>query len=408
MSNNSAHTAARATDDRRAGLVPVACLLTVGALLGLSTNLVKVAANRGMNPLTLLTWSVAGAALVVSGANALAGRRPRPGRRYTEYAVIAGLIGVVAPNLLMYAAVPRVGAGFVTLSIAFPPLLTYLGALALRMERFDRIRAAGVGVALAGATYMAFMKVSAPDAPVPWIAATMLAPVILAVGNIYRTARWPAGATPEELVPGVLLAAGAALFAVGAVAGFPLALRRHEPLDIVLVVVQTGLLSGQYVLYFVLQKRGGPVLMSLLGSVAAVVGVPTSVLLLGEAPPAGLAPGGILITIGIVLLVRIPAGPALDTGAVRAYYTPTPVSVPDTNGADDVGPGQEDERRSPPRAHRRPGVRDPAHGRCGPLLRGHPDADRRGPRRPGQGQQDAARIAYPDLRRGRLRHRRPG
>ena len=45
------------------------------------------------------------------------------------------------------------------------------------------------------------MKFSAPNAPMLWIAATMLAPAILAVGNIYRTARWPAGAKPEELVP---------------------------------------------------------------------------------------------------------------------------------------------------------------------------------------------------------------
>lgn len=289
---------------RRAWLVPVTCLLVVGALLGLSTNLVKYAANRGLNPLTLLTWSVMGAALVVTGVNGWTGRLSRPDRRYTEYFVLAALIGVVAPNLLMYAAVPRVGAGFVTLSIAFPPLLTYLGTLALRMERFDGFRATGVGVALAGATYMAYMKFSAPEAPMSWIAATMLAPVILAVGNIYRTARWPAGATPEDLVPGVLLASGVALVAIGALSGFPLAVRWNEPHEILLIVLQTGLLSAQYVLYFVLQKHGGPVLMSLLGSVAAVVGVPTAVLLLGEAPPAGLAVGGIMIAVGIVLLVR--------------------------------------------------------------------------------------------------------
>ena len=88
----------------------------------------------------------------MSTVNAVTGRLPRPGRRYMEYFVVAALVGVVAPNLLMYAAVPRVGAGFVTLSIAFAPMLTYLGALALHIERFDSFRATGVGVALAGAT----------------------------------------------------------------------------------------------------------------------------------------------------------------------------------------------------------------------------------------------------------------
>ncbi|MBU2501128.1 DMT family transporter [bacterium] len=304
MSNNAVRDADPAVAGSRPWLVPVASLLTVGALLGLSTNLVKYAANRGLNPLTLLTWSVVGAALVVSTVNAVTGRLRRPDRRYLEYFFVAALVGVVAPNLLMYAAVPRVGAGFVTLSIAFPPLLTYLGALALRMERFDGFRATGVGVALAGATYMAYMKVSTPDAPVIWIAATMLAPVILAVGNIYRTARWPAGAAPEELVPGVLLVSGAALIAAGAFTGIPLAVRWHDSFDILLIVLQAGLLSAQYVLYFVLQKRGGPVLMSLLGSVAAVIGVPTAVLLLGETLPEGIVPGAVAITVGIALVVR--------------------------------------------------------------------------------------------------------
>lgn len=295
---------APAGDDRRSRLIPVSCLITVGTLLGLSTNLVKHAANRGMNPLTLLTWSVAGAALVVSFVNVVRGRMTFPDRRAMEYFVVAALVGVVVPNLLMYAAVPRVGAGFVTLSIAFPPLFTYLGALALRLERFDARRATGVGVALAGATSMAYMKLSAPEAPVPWIAATMLSPVILAFGNIYRTVRWPAGAAPEALAPGVLLVSGAVLITLGALAGFPLAVSRHGPFEILMIVLQTGLLSAQYILYFVLQKHGGPVLMSLLGSVAAVVGVPAAVLLLGEAPPAGLALGGVLIATGIVLLVR--------------------------------------------------------------------------------------------------------
>lgn len=293
-----------ATQTRQSWLVPVVCLLTVGILLGLSTNLVKYAANRGLNPLTMLTWSVACAALIFNMRNMLIGRIPRPSRRYAEYIVVAALVGVVAPNLLIYAAVPQVGAGFVTLSIAFPPLLTYLGALALRMESFDGYRATGVGVALAGATIMAYMKATTPDAPILWIAATMLAPVVLAIGNLYRTARWPDGAAPQELVSGVLLVSGVALSAAGILTSFPLALRWHDPFDIFMIALQTCLLSGQYVLYFILQKRGGPVLMSLLGSVAAVVGVPTAVFVLGESPPSGLLVGGTMITIGIVFLVR--------------------------------------------------------------------------------------------------------
>lgn len=67
-------------------------------------------------------------------------------------------------------------------------------------------------------------------------------------------------------------------------------------------MVQAGLFAGQFLLLFVLQKTGGPVLLSLLGSVGAVVGVPVAIFLQGENPPAGLFLGASLIALGVALV----------------------------------------------------------------------------------------------------------
>ena len=69
-----------------------------------------------------------------------------------------------------------------------------------------------------------------------------------------------------------------------------------------LILVQTLVFALQFLLLFVLQRRGGPVYLSLLGSVGAVVAIPVAVLLLDERPPAGLALGATLIALGIALL----------------------------------------------------------------------------------------------------------
>ncbi len=295
---------------RRAWMIPPALLLATGALLGVSTNLAKLAADAGLDPLAFLTWSVVGATVVLVSVSAARRRLPPLSARTTEYFVVSGLISVAVPNLLFFAAVPRVGAGFVALAIAFPPLFTYLGALLLGMERFQARRATGVVLALGGAVLLAVFKLSDPDANPLWVAATLLGPVFLAVGNIYRTARWPEGAAPDELAPGMLTASGLMLLAVGVVAGaFPGISDRFSltvPIDHVaptlLILAQVVTFSVQYLLFFILQKRGGPVYLSLLGSVGALVGVPIAVLLLGEAVPQGLAIGGVLIALGIGLL----------------------------------------------------------------------------------------------------------
>jgi drug/metabolite transporter (DMT)-like permease len=283
--------------------VPLACLLGAGSLLGVSTTLAKLAPRFGLAPLPFVAWSVAGAAVVMLVFNAARSVPLRRDRASIRYALIAGFVTIVAPHLLVFAAVPHAGAAFVSLAIAFPPLFTYLGALAMRMERFDRMRAAGVILALAGAAWLALLKLAAPDAPVGWILAALCIPLVLATGNIYRTLHWPRGARPDELAGPMMSAAAATLLGAGTlVPGLSLAVPLDHPEPLALIAGQIAVFSVQYLLHFVLQQRGGPVYLSLLGSVGALVGVPVAVLVLGEAVPRGLAPSAVLIAGGIALL----------------------------------------------------------------------------------------------------------
>lgn len=288
----------------RTWLVPLLCLLATGMLLGCITNMAKLAGDAGLSPVSFLAWSVSGGALILLAVNAVRRRLPRLNKRSLEYFLIAGLVSIAAPNLILFAAVPHVGVSFVALAVAFPPLLTYLGALALRMERYSHRRAAGVLLALSGAAYLAMLKLQAPDAPTLWIIATLFGPVLLAIGNIYRSIRWPEGARPDELAPGMLGAAGLLLLIFGLLPGSTLGVPAATDLPLILIAVQSVLFALQYFLFFILQKTGGPVYLSLMGSVAAVFGVPIAVFLLGETPPDGLFIGAALIAAGIWFVTR--------------------------------------------------------------------------------------------------------
>ena len=71
-----------------------------------------------------------------------------------------------------------------------------------------------------------------------------------------------------------------------------------DSLPLVLIIVQAAVFAGMFLLLFMLQKTGGPVLLSLLGSVGALVGVPVAIFLQGETPPEGLFLGATLIAAG--------------------------------------------------------------------------------------------------------------
>ena len=301
-------TKAERLQHRRSWLIPCLCLLAGGMLLGVTTNLAKYAGTIGLTPVAFLFWSISGAALILLLVALLRNELPPLNARSFEYYIVAALVSVAGANLIFFSAIPQVGAGFVAMTIALPPLLTYLGALALRIERLQPLRAFGVAAALLGAGVLAAHKFAAPNVSVVWVLIALCGPVLLAIGNIYRTLRWPPNASPSALAPGMLIAAAVQLGLVGMLPNFTLAVPLAsasisgvlESLSVGLIVLQAVLFAGQFLLLFLLQKTGGPVLLSLLGAVGAVVGVPIAVFIQGEAAPEGLILGASLIAIGVV------------------------------------------------------------------------------------------------------------
>ncbi|WP_352337346.1 DMT family transporter [Psychrobacter sp. 16-MNA-CIBAN-0192] len=282
-----------------AWLIPFACLIAGGILTGLSTNLAKYAGSIGLTALAFLFWAITGAAIILLVIATVRRERPLLTARYLEYYFIAALVSVAGANLIFFSAIPHVGASFVALILALPPLLTYIGALALDMERFNKQRAFGVACALAGASVLAIHKFSAADASIFWVLLALCGPILLAIGNLYRTLRWPDQASPMALAPGMLIAAALLLAMVSLFPTFSLAVPMGKMLPFIVIVVQAFIFAGQFLLLFLLQKTGGPVLLSLLGTIGAVVGVPIAIFLQGERPPDGLLLGASLIGLGV-------------------------------------------------------------------------------------------------------------
>ena len=287
---------------RNTWLLPLLLLLSGWMLLGLSTNLAKLAGDVGLAPLALLGWSMSGAAAILLIAAALRGCLPPVGKRTLRYYAISALVSVAGSNFIFFSAIPHVGASFVAMIVTLPPLLTYVGALALKMERFQMVRAMGVAAALAGAGVLAAAQLKVPDTDVFWVLLALGGPVLLAIGNLYRTLRWPAGVPAEALAPGMVTGAAAMLMLAGLLPGYSLAIPTDQSLPLILVIVQAFIFAGQFQLLFLLQKAGGPVLLSLLGSVGAIVGVPVAIVLQNETPPQGLIPSAGLIALGITLV----------------------------------------------------------------------------------------------------------
>ncbi|WP_198662919.1 DMT family transporter [Cohaesibacter intestini] len=302
------------TVSRWRSCLPLLLVLLVGSLLACSLIVGKLAINAGAAPLAFLCLALLGSGLGLWLLSIIRRQAARLSLRVLEYGMVAGLLFLL-PNIVGFLAVRYVGAGFISMTFLFPLLITYCLALIAGLERFSLLLALAVLIGLAGGVLLAASKASLGDAPLIWIILTLCGPFVIAAGNLYRTLRWPYGVAPLFLASQMLLMAGLMLLPLVLVVeggnGFLSAITDGA---VVILVWQMLTFSSLYFFYFILQKVAGPVYLSQIGSVAAVVGAGVASFGLGEQLPPNLGLAAFLVAIGVFLFQRAAARKREDVG----------------------------------------------------------------------------------------------
>lgn len=277
-------------------------LLATGGLLGLNFPLGRAAGAAGVHGLVWAVLIATAAALVLGG---LVLRRPHPGNpAHLRYFLVTAILAFGLPNALLFSAIPHLGSGYTALFYTLSPMLTAGFAALAGLGRPKPAELLGIALGLAGAVLVVSGRgeIGRP-APLPWLAAGLLVPVSLAVGNVYRSVAWPRGADPLWLAAGsnavaALVLALVTLATLGPGAFAPLAAVPR------LALAQAAAGSLMFLLFFRLQRSGGPVTLSQIGTVAAGVGVAVGAGLLGERYPPEVWAGVAILALGLGLTVR--------------------------------------------------------------------------------------------------------
>jgi drug/metabolite transporter (DMT)-like permease len=282
---------------------PVVLLLIAGTLIGMNFPLGKLAGQAGVPPVLWALVISAGASMALLPALWLRGELRRPSLRVIRYSVISSLVSFVGPNLLLFTVMPHTGAGYTGLMFALSPVFTVLLAGLFRLRTPGRLGLLGIGVGLAGAVLVSLTRSVEPGGPgLGWLLAALLIPVGLAVGNVYRTLDWP-GQTPGNVLAfwGQLFSSLVFIVLLLLTRG-ELAIQALRPAGGT-TLVQMGVAALSFPFVFRLQRRGGPVLMSQMGYVAAAVGLAVATLLLGERYPSATWAGAGVIAAGIGITI---------------------------------------------------------------------------------------------------------
>ena len=279
-------------------------LVVTGGLLGLTLPFGKLATAAGVPAMVWAFVISLGAGGVLLCVLLLRGERVRLTAHKLRYFFVTAAVSYAVPNLLMFSAIPHLGAGYTGIMFTLSPVITLVFSILLGVRRPNMLGVIGIAVGFVGAIMVAVTRGEAGQpADLLWVAMGLLIPVSLAAGNIYRTIDWPEGTGPIELAVGSHLASGAMLLigiltlqgggSLGALGAVPL-----------VVVAQVASASAMFAFFFRLQAVGGPVYLSQIGYVAAAVGLFSGTIFLGEHYHLLTWSGAVIITAGVFITTK--------------------------------------------------------------------------------------------------------
>ncbi|GLQ82044.1 transporter [Mesorhizobium huakuii] len=279
-------------------------LVVTGSLLGLTLPFGKLATAAGVPAMVWAFIISLGAGGVLLCVLLLRGEHVRLTAHKLRYFFVTAAVSYAVPNLLMFSAIPHLGAGYTGIMFTLSPVVTLVFSILLRVRRPNMLGIIGIAVGFAGAVMVAVTRGEAGQpADLFWVVTGLLIPVSLAAGNIYRTVDWPEGTGPIELAVGSHLASATLLLA-GILALF--GIKAFAPLGGVplIVIAQVASASAMFAFFFRLQAVGGPVYLSQIGYVAAAVGLFAGTIFLGEHYQQLTWAGAVIITAGVFITTK--------------------------------------------------------------------------------------------------------
>ncbi len=202
-------------------VLPVIYLVLAAVSFGATFCLNKLAAEAGMPPLAYAFWqSALSGALLLAIAAARGHRVPRQPGALKVY-LLVGALGLGLPAALLTFVAPHLPAGLVTLVLALSPPLTFLLAVAARLQAFRWLGLAGVALGFSGILVLVAPSSGAlpsTDA-LGWFALCLIAPCLFATANVSAAVFQPPSADSVALAAGILFGAAAGVLPLAVAAG---------------------------------------------------------------------------------------------------------------------------------------------------------------------------------------------
>ena len=258
-------------------------LIILGLGWGLSFTLGKIAITAGGTPIGLTFWqSLFSGLILLAYVFFRHGKIIIPKIMFLPIVIIT-FLSVVIPNIIFYACVEHLDAGVLSISVSVIPLITYLNALGLRMDKFKVRRVIGLITGFCALLILILPENSLPDKrDIPWVLLALNCALCYALENIYIDRLALQNFGPIRLVCAVSFVSAIITFLLSLVMDQFFIL---QPTNLYLFISTLGLgfiSATAYSIFIYLIGRAGSVFSSQVGYLVTFFGVVWGIIILGE------------------------------------------------------------------------------------------------------------------------------
>jgi len=292
-------------------LLPIGLLFAASVPYGVCFSMNRFAAEEGIPFLPYVFLYTAFGTLILLVICALRREWPRLTRRHVAIYIVIGAFGLAIPYCVFMIVATRLPAGIVSIGLTLSPLLTYLWAMLLRMDRFNLIRVGGIIAGIAAVLLILVPQgaLSADVSPL-WVLFALLGPLSFSLASIGAAYFQPAETTPLEVGTGVSVAGTIMLLPVLLAVGDWWFFDQGMTMGGWAVIVSAVINAYFFVMFQLIIAKAGPVVFSSNNFVTTLSSVVWGMIIFSE-HHSGYVWGAIaLMCLGLFLVTRPTTPPA--------------------------------------------------------------------------------------------------
>ncbi len=283
--------------------LPLVLLLVLGAIWGGNPAFSKALVTNGISPPAVVFWQTLGAGVLLSIV-CLVRRTPiRLNRRAVIYYIVIGMVGIDLAYIMLVFSVRHLTVGYVSVLVLFSPLLTYVFAILLRVERINLLRGLGILVGFAGAGVLVIPDGSLPSPELLGVALlAFIVPAGYATANIYAEWGRPENVDNVALAAGTMFAAAGGALAVSLIDGSFHPVWEdfaHREMILFGFALATAI---AFLMFYLIVALAGAVYLGQVGYIVTLAGVGWGVLFFGESVPVMLWVAIAIVGVGVGLV----------------------------------------------------------------------------------------------------------